>query len=131
MMKSRMMRLILFGAILAIVVGACAPGMQNFIYLADDKFPARKQDAHIDVFHVEGNNYIVDAKVGRPFEVLARFDLQSMGEFTDGADKAAMRKARELGGDAVVMGRYRLTAAERSRMVEQRNSLSVFVLRYP
>ncbi len=131
MMTSKVIRLALFAAIVPLVVGGCSPGMQNFVYLADSKFPPREQDAKIDVFHVEGNNYIVNAKIERPFEVLARFDLQSMGEFSEKADNTAIRKAREMGGDAVVIGVPRLTAAERSRMVEQRNTISVFVLRYP
>ena len=111
---------------------ACAPGMQDYVYLAAEQYPAKDKDAPIDVYVFESADD--RSKITKQFTILASFTFRSQGDLT-GATEKAEKKAREIGGDAVILGPPQAmgwgTKAEPDAvMQEQDNTMKVVVLKY-
>ena len=106
--------------------------MQDYVYLAAEQYPAKDKDAPIDVYVFESADD--RSKITKQFSILATFTFRSQGDLT-GATEKAEKKAREIGGDAVVLGPPRAmgwgtTSEPDAVMPEIDNTMKVVVLKY-
>lgn len=87
-------------ALIFFAVSGCAPAVTNFAYTTPQRHAPKPDDAYVELYEAPGPD---EAEIERPFEVIARFEVKQRAYVRSGLIEKARQRAREVGGDAIVV----------------------------
>lgn len=86
-----------------VAAAGCGPTLENFSYVAPERYPPKPDTAFIEVHHASPNlTDIRDLDIPRSYNVIATFVVEE-GLISSALTEKARKKARQLGGDAIIV----------------------------
>lgn len=89
-----------FALVCLFAVPGCAPAVADFAYTTPERHAPKPDDAYVEVYEASVPD---EAEIGQPFEVIARFQVKQRAYVRSGLIEKARQRAREVGGDAIVI----------------------------